>query len=69
MFLIFSIVVSVLVYGFYFMRKRIARWVYVYRTGNKNPDWEALERKWWGEDGDSGEKLEFETNAESKSKS
>jgi len=53
MFLIFSIVVSVLVFGFYFMRKRIARWSYVLRTGNKNPDWDLLESKWWGEDGDS----------------
>ena len=48
--LTFSIIVAVLVFGFYFMRKRLARWSYMLRTGDKNPDWEVLERKWWGEE-------------------
>ena len=45
-----SIIVAGLVFGFYAMRKKLARWAYVLRTGNKNPDWDALEKKWWGEE-------------------
>ena len=47
--LMFSIILAAIVFGFYFMRKKLARWSYTLRTGNKNPDWAALEKNWWGE--------------------
>lgn len=48
--LTFSIVVAALVIGGYLLRKNFRRSFYVLWTGDENPDWEALEKKWWGEE-------------------
>lgn len=44
-----SIIIAVLVVGGYLLRKNFRRSFYVLWTGDLKPDWDALERKWWGE--------------------
>jgi hypothetical protein len=36
-------------FGYYF-RKGLRRGWYAFWTGEENPDFEALEKKWWGEE-------------------
>jgi hypothetical protein len=43
-----SIIVAAIVVVGYLLRKNFARSFYVLWTGEENPDWDALERKWWG---------------------
>jgi hypothetical protein len=50
--LTFSIIIAVLVVGGYFLRKNFRRSFYVLWTGDENPDWDALEQKWYGEEGE-----------------
>ncbi|MDO8557879.1 MAG: hypothetical protein Q7S09_01650 [bacterium] len=49
--LIFSIVVAVLVVGGYVIRRRLRRAWYILWTGELDPDWEKLYRKWYGDAG------------------
>ena len=48
--LTFSIIIAVLVVGGYLLRKNFRRSFYVLWTGDENPDWDALEQKWYGEE-------------------
>lgn len=50
--LTFSIIIAVLVVGGYLLRKNFRRSFYVLWTGDENPDWDALEQKWYGEEGE-----------------
>ena len=46
-----SIIIAVLVVGGYLLRKNFRRSFYVLWTGDLKPDWEELEKKWYGEKG------------------
>lgn len=50
--LTFSIIFAVVVVGGYLLRKNFRRSFYVLWTGDENPDWDALEQKWYGEEGE-----------------
>ena len=49
--LTFSIVIAVLVVGGYVARRRFRRAWYVLWTGELDPVWEKLYRKWYGDEG------------------
>lgn len=47
--LTFSIIFAVVVVGGYLLRRNFRRSFYVLWTGDLKPDWEELEKKWYGE--------------------
>ncbi len=46
-----SIIIAVLVFGGYVLRRGLRRSFYVLWTGDLKPDWDALYLKWYGEEG------------------
>ncbi len=46
-----SIAFAVLTLSVYIFRRYVRRVFYVIRTGDRHPDWEALHKKWYGEEG------------------
>ncbi len=45
-----ALVIAALAIGAYVLRRNFRRAFYVLWTGDENPDFEALERKWYGDD-------------------
>ena len=48
--LTFSIIIAVVIIGAYLLRRNFRRSFYVLWTGDEKPDWDALEREWYGEE-------------------